>query len=241
MRTLWMVVIASALCIGCTTSKEQPSKEPTAQKDTPKAPETTAPQPPGKKKVVVTRFVSPFKDKAWEANSYKFEEVCEYETEGGGKKNWGRHLGEDCNVKADTKVFAIAPGKVAYASIHPGKSKDARNWGGIVVLGHWISETEALYSLYGHLKLKEGLERGQYVSEGDELGTVAPALSGDNGWWEDAHLHLQICLDPDDVYRGGVLRGYASDKAPTRLEDHMAPSALIRRFKAGMTIKELMK
>jgi murein DD-endopeptidase MepM/ murein hydrolase activator NlpD len=193
------------------------------------------------RKVIVTQFQSPFRDKKWEVNSYKFGEVCEYETESGGKKNWGRHLGEDCNVKAGTSVYPIAPGKIAYIGQHPGTSKDKRNWGGIVILGHWISNTEALYSLHGHLRLNEDLKRGQMVTTDDKLGTVAASLTPQNGWWEDAHLHLQVCLDPDDLYRGGVLRGYAHDKAPNRLEDHIAPSELFRRFKAGTTIKQLMK
>jgi murein DD-endopeptidase MepM/ murein hydrolase activator NlpD len=193
------------------------------------------------KKVVVQRFVSPLKEE-WKVNSYKFAQECEYETST-GKKNWGKHLGEDMNVLAGTKVYAIAPGKVAYADqmSHLGKSKDARNWGGIVVIGHWTSETEALYSLYGHIKLKPGLERGQYVNEGDELGEVAPSLSPENGWWEDSHLHLQICLDHKDVYRGGVLAGYAKDQAPNRLEDHMPASLLIKHFKPGMTINQMTK
>jgi hypothetical protein len=196
-------------------------------------------QPP--KKVIVTRFASPLKDKAWEVNSYKFGEECEYYTENGSTKKWGRHLGEDMNLPPSTKIYAMAAGKVAYTSIHPGKSKDARNWGGIVILGHWTSQSEALYSLYGHIKPKPGLERGHYVKEGDELGEVAPPLTAENGWWEDAHLRLQVCLDLDDKYRGGVLSGYAVQQAPNRLEDHMAPSVLIRRFKAGMSIKELIK
>ncbi len=219
MRQLSVLILFAIICGSVTMTKAQDTK-------------------PAKK--IVMRFVSPLKDE-WKVNSYKFAQVCEYPTEDGGVKTWGRHLGEDVNLKAGTKVYAIAPGKVAYAMVHPGKSKDARNWGGVVVLGHWISEKEALYSLYGHLNLKKGLEKGQYVEEGDELGTVAPMLSGENGWWEDAHVHIQICLDLDDKYRGGVLPGYAKDMAPHRLQDHMAFSELLRRYKAGMTIAELAK
>ncbi len=234
MRNFSWMIVALSLCFGCSCTDSQP---PTPSQST----KNGMPKVIAKQKIIVTRFSSPWKDKEWEVNSYKFGEVCHYKTEDGGEKNWGRHLGEDVNVKAGTKVYAIAPGKVAYVWVHPGKSKDARNWGGIVVLGHWISQTETLYSLYGHLNLETELEYGQYVEEGDELGTVAPKLTEDNGWWEDAHLHLQICLDPNDKYQGGVLAGYAKDTAPNRLEDHLAPSALFRRFKTGMTIKELTK
>ena len=55
------------------------------------------------------------------------------------------NLGEDCNVKSGTKVYAIADGRVNFVGVRPGISKDQRNWGGIVILGHWISEDEAFY------------------------------------------------------------------------------------------------
>lgn len=204
-------------------------------------PETQTVTPPPKAKVIVTQFRSPLGGQDWDVNSYRFGEVCSYETADGRKKNWGQHLGEDCNLEPGTPIHPIAPGKVAYVGQHLGRSKDNRNWGGVVILGHWISDTEALYSLYGHLDIREGLEKGQMVTPESKLGTVAAKLTPENGWWEDAHLHLQVCLDPDDVYRGGILRGYAHDQAPNRLEDHIAPSLLLRRFTPETTIKDLMK
>lgn len=229
----YALVVLLALSTGC--SEPTPATPPPSP-----PPEVKTVTPPSKTKVIVTEFRSPLGDQGWTVNSYAFGEVCSYETADGSKKNWGKHLGEDCNVKPGTPVHPIAPGKVSYVGEHLGQNKDKRNWGGIVILGHWISETEAVYSLYGHLDIRDGLEKGQMVTPETKLGTVAAALTPENGWWEDAHLHLQVCLDPDDVYRGGVLRGYASDKAPNRLEDHIAPTQLFHLFKPGITIKQLM-
>lgn len=186
-----------------------------------------------KTKLIATEFSSPLKGKEWKPNSYKFGQDCSYPIESGQKKRWGLHLGEDFDVDAGTQVHAIGDGKVSYAQVHPGKSKDARNWGGVVIMGHWISDTEAIYSLYGHLKLDPNLKEGTIVKRGHLLGTVAPVSSPENGWWEESHLHLQIIIDPDDVYRGGILSGYAQGKAPNRLKDCMAPSEFFKRRREG--------
>lgn len=233
MRTIQVIVTAAvfAVILGCSSSQD---KKTTDGDTTPKTdPPPTEAKKPGKTKVIATEFSSPFKDKEWKPNSYTFGQDCSYPTESGEKKNWGLHLGEDDNVDAGTPVCAIGDGKVSYAKNHPGKSKDARNWGGVVIMGHWISGTEAIYSLCGHIKLDPHLREGEIVKRGHLLGTVAPALTLENGWWEETHLHLQIIIDPDDVYRGGILRGYAHDKAPNRLKDCIAPTEFFKRRKEG--------
>lgn len=176
-------------------------------------------------------FLPPFK--GWKVNSYGFGEDCSYPTEDGKEKHWGLHLGEDCDVEAGTVVGAIGDGKVMYVGPHPGESKDKRNWGGLVILAHRLPNKNFVYSLYGHLVLDASLTKGQQVKRGDALGTVAPKDTPENGWWEEAHLHLQIIVDQTDVYRGGVLRGYASDKAPNRVADCVAPSAFFEMFGPG--------
>jgi murein DD-endopeptidase MepM/ murein hydrolase activator NlpD len=208
--------------------------------------------PPMPKKTIVQRFVSPLKDKdgkllEWKPNSYKFGEVCTYPNESGKEIEWGRHLGEDRNLPAGTKIYAMAPGKIAYANVRPGENRDKRNWGGLLITGNWTSATEALYIYYGHINIKKGLKQGDYLEEGDEVGEVAPKESKENGWWKDSHVHIQVNLDLDDKLPGVIKpnkegpAGYAKKDAPYRLEDHMAATDLIRRFKPGMTIKELMK
>jgi hypothetical protein len=206
---------------------------------------------PKPKKIIVQRFVSPLKDKdgkpiPWQPNSYKFGEVCSYPDESGKLINWGRHLGEDHNLKAGTKIYAIAPGKVAYANVRPGKSKDERNWGGLLITGNWTSDDEALYIYYGHIVIRQGLKQGDYVAEGELLGEVAPEESAENGWWEKSHVHIQVNLDLDNKLPGIIKpnklapAGYAKQEAPHRFEEHVSAAYLMKQFKPGMKLSELV-
>ena len=169
----------------------------------------------------------------WKPDSYQFGQDCSYPMENGTLKRWGLHLGEDMNLKTGTEVLAIGNGKVMVAQVYPGSSKDKRNWGGVVILAHKLANGNVIYSLSGHLKVRKDLKKGDRVKRGDVLGHIAPALTAENGWWEDEHLHLQIIVDQTDVYRGGVLRGYAHEKAPNRLADCIAPSALFELLGPG--------
>ncbi|TSC58979.1 MAG: hypothetical protein Greene041619_160 [Candidatus Peregrinibacteria bacterium Greene0416_19] len=181
-------------------------------------------------KVIAKSFVSPVQGKAWKPDTYLFGRAYSYPTEKKGVlKEWGVHLGEDMTLDPGTPVCAVADGKVAYIGMHPGKSKDVRNWGGVVVLGHWLSDKTAVYTLCGHLELNPKLSRGDQVKQGDELGKVAPKESAANGWWEIPHAHVQINLDPADKFRPKNMpgRGYAGGEAPFRLIDHIALSEVL--------------
>src|SRR3990170_4661574 len=76
--------------------------------------------------------------KSWQKakKKYKFGKEYSYKNEKGKKINWGKHLGEDVNLKAGTSIFAIGRGKVVKAKFYLGKDKDHRNWGGIVIIAH---------------------------------------------------------------------------------------------------------
>lgn len=191
-------------------------------------------------KQIATELSSPFKGTEWEPNSYKFGQDCSYPKEDGTQRRWGQHLGEDQTADPGRPVYAIADGKISYAKMHPGKSKDARNWGGVVIQGIWVTEGNAFYVLYGHLKLNPELKEGSIAKRGDLLGWVGCKLTPENGWWEESHLHLQIILDPTDVYRGGILMGYAQrtvdgklveNAAPNRLRDCMSAKELFEKYK----------
>lgn len=173
------------------------------------------------------RFGSPFE--GWEVNSYRFGERCQYPNEEGKMIDWGTHAGADCNTTEGITVCAIQSGICVYSGEHPGKSKDSRNWGGIIIIQHVVNldiTPVPIYSVYGHLS-----ERKAYLGEGvahlAAIGTVAPALTAENGWWEDTHLHLGILLDPEWKYPGGVLPGYVTDKFPYQLEDWINPEKLV--------------
>jgi len=183
-------------------------------------------------------FTSPVKGKDWKPDSYGFGQDCSYPTEKEVvTKRWGHHLGEDLNLDPGTVIVASGDGKVMYVGTHKGESKDKRNWGGVVILAHWISNKTVVFTLYGHLEVNPKLKKGDFLKQGEELGKVAKALSPENGWWEDAHLHFQCNLDPKDVYRGGLLMGYAQryvdgkltdNAAPNRVLDNVAPSAIFK-------------
>ena len=107
-----------------------------------------------------------FPFKQWKVNSYKFKERCFYDG-----KDWGLHLGEDCNVKAGTAVHAIGRGRVVYSALHATKNSPKkggyRNWGNIIVIAHKNPKTKKVfYSLYAHLKNRL-VQRGDPVTLGD--------------------------------------------------------------------------
>lgn len=194
-------------------------------------------------KVIITSFGSPIKGTKWKVNSYKFGERCSYDTEKPGvTKDWGHHNGEDMDLPEGMVVVAAADGKVNFADVLPGTNRDQRSWGGVVVLGHWVSEKQAVYTLYGHIKIREGLKKGDFVRKGETIGTVAAGPSKGNGWWEASHLHFQINVDPLDtegkgIMRSGLIKGYAQsynkegklfdNPAPNRLADNVAPSEVL--------------
>lgn len=176
-------------------------------------------------KKLTTSFASPVKGKEWKPDSYGFGQDCSYPTEKEGvTKRWGNHLGEDMTLDPGTVIVAAGDGKVMYIATHKGESRDKRNWGGVIILVHWISDKTVVFTLYGHLELNDKLKKDDFVKKGDDLGKVAKALSSENGWWEESHLHFQINLDPKDVYRGGILAGYAQRYVDGKLTDFPAPN-----------------
>jgi murein DD-endopeptidase MepM/ murein hydrolase activator NlpD len=118
---------------------------------------------------------------------------------------WARHLGDDILADPGTPVAAIGTGKVMYADVRPGSAKK-RNWGGLVVLGHQHPLTKhRFFSVYGHITdLKVRLD--EQVSSSQIIGTIAPGLSAENGWWKLPHLHFAIYAGP--WREGEILPGY---------------------------------
>lgn len=186
------------------------------------------PSVPTERRRLTHFFTSPVIGRMWQPRSYQFGRRYSYPNEQGESIDWGLHLGEDMELPAGNRIVATGAGKVVYADYHPGSSKNDRNWGGIVILAHWISEDRVMFSLYGHLEIEPNLTKGDWVHQGQTLGTIAPSLTPENGWWEEAHLHFQLNVDPTDQYRGGVLTGYdKGNAAPNRLEDNVAPSQVL--------------
>lgn len=146
----------------------------------------------------------------FKTNSYRFGEECVYD----GVK-WGKHLGEDFNVKAKTPVISITKGKVVLSHIYPGK-KEQRNWGNIIIIAHKIKD-RIIFSLYGHLG-ERFVKEGDVVEVGQKIGQIGKSLTPENGWWEDEHLHFGIFRG---VFNGKVFPGYAP---PGKINEWIAPS-----------------
>lgn len=98
---------------------------------------------------------------------------------GGCYSNGLYHIGYDIMTNQGLPVFAIAPGRVATAPSTSG-------WGtgnvGLIIT-HTLSDGTQFNALYGHIV--SGLQNGDYVSGGVEIGKV--------GYYSDGnHLHLGI-------------------------------------------------
>ena len=162
----------------------------------------------------------PFKEYC--VNSYRFREDCTYDN-----IRWGIHLAEDCNIAAGTPVKTIGRGKVVYSAMHLG-SAEKRNWGGIVIIAHKNPKTiKVFFSLYGHLGTLQ-VRKGDLVELNQTIGTIGKALSPENGWWKDAHLHLALYTGP---WLGKVLPGYfREDQKLTKLDWWHEPTSFIRNY-----------
>ena len=99
------------------------------------------------------------------------------------------HLGLDLFVPPGTKVCAPYAGQVHSIKNNGGP----RDYGPTLILMHRLGEA-VFYTLYGHLSLDlpQGLERGQAIPAGFEIGKVG-AIHENGGW--PPHLHFQIILD----------------------------------------------
>ena len=125
---------------------------------------------------------------------------------------WGFHLGEDCNTKEETPVFAIGSGLVVYSGCqitkdpHKFSKEDGgkRSWGKILIIAHRMPGGRRFFSIYGHLR-DWSVVWGDIVEKGQFIGLVGRGWSEDNGWWEHPHLHLGIYTGPWD---GQLLPGY---------------------------------
>lgn len=99
------------------------------------------------------------------------------------------HLGLDIWGKAGTSVFSILDGKV-HSFAFNNRSGD---YGATIILEHeW--KGESLFSLYGHLALRdlEEIREGDSVSRGQLIAHFGEAK--ENGNWPP-HLHLQLIRD----------------------------------------------
>ena len=99
------------------------------------------------------------------------------------------HLGIDVWTASGHPVYAPLAGKVFAFQNNAGFG----DYGATIILEHQLKDT-VLYSLYGHLALKdlEGLEVGMPIACGQKFCQVGPFP--ENGDWPP-HLHFQLMWD----------------------------------------------
>lgn len=148
-------------------------------------------------------------------------------------KDWGMHLGVDMAAPAETKVFAIGNGIVAYSKMHTGEFSESgeilkRNWGGVVIIMHKdIRTDEIFYSLYGHLG-KRYAKKGDRVLMGEYIGDVGKSMTESNGIWKEEHLHFSIYKGP---FNFKVLPGYYREEdGLTQPEYWLDPVEFIKKY-----------
>lgn len=108
-------------------------------------------------------------------------------------KEW--HLGDDATANAGTEVFSIATGIVKHAQYHPlqvinGTIK--QNYGGLIIIEHYIGDEQWVCSLYGHLGKDSDdilVKTGDHVVIGQKIGVVGK--DSENGGFPPHH-HLGI-------------------------------------------------
>jgi murein DD-endopeptidase MepM/ murein hydrolase activator NlpD len=99
-------------------------------------------------------------------------------------------LERDARNRASDPVFAAMPGTVTHINRVAGHS----SYGIYVVLTHEQGGLR-FYTLYSHLaRIAPGLEEGQRVREGEELGTLGTTAGGYRIPNDRAHLHFEVGL-----------------------------------------------
>jgi hypothetical protein len=127
----------------------------------------------------------------------------------------GTHLGVDCMKLAGTDVSSIGHGRVRFAGLHGScvadKSEPHGNWGSLVVVGHVLSDSRHIFSVYGHVL--PVVTVGQTVYAGQKLGTLMPSAAGDACWGGCTHLHFAVhdggWSGAEGVY-SSIIRGYGA-------------------------------
>ena len=121
-----------------------------------------------------------------------------------GKRGRRMHEGVDLRARVGTPVYAVADGKVVYAS------SGMRGYGSMIVLRH----SGGLFSVYAHLS-KRLYSKGMQVKQGAEI-----AKSGKSGRVTGPHLHFEVrrgtqVVDPVALIpRSNTIQTLASNAQP---------------------------
>jgi hypothetical protein len=106
----------------------------------------------------------------------------------------GNHNGIDIPAAVGTPVYAVRDGYVIYSKEASGfGSLNPNSDGGVVIVRHQTNTGAYFYAVYGHLYRSTSYNGsgspGQYVSRGQQLGTIRPFKNGTSSL---PHLHFGI-------------------------------------------------
>jgi murein DD-endopeptidase MepM/ murein hydrolase activator NlpD len=120
------------------------------------------------------------------------------------------HNGADFKAPVGVNVCAMLDGEVIRSGEHGGfGSLNPPTSGGVIIIRHKDKNGNYFYAVYGHLNrlIKDNYtgQPGEFVSQGQIIGTIRSFYNGDNFW---PHIHLGIYVGSNFPTVGW---GYSSD------------------------------
>jgi murein DD-endopeptidase MepM/ murein hydrolase activator NlpD len=96
-------------------------------------------------------------------------------------------------------------------------------WGDCVILEHQTPDSGILTTLYGHINIAAGVEKGKVISQGTTLGTIDPSV-------QPPHLHFGIRMNPYDglSIRGALFNCANADHRPKFPEKWVDPIRFLK-------------
>jgi len=144
------------------------------------------------------------------------------------------HAGEDWNYKVGNaeltaesgkpaRVYSIAGGKIVAIF---DKLVIKSNYGSGIVIEHTLPSGEKKYSVYEHIDITSGLKKGDFVGQGDPIGTIRDISSSGLS----PHLHFEIrnkWEDGQKLYPNAKTMGYYSSIDDLEADGLIDPSDFI--------------
>lgn len=163
--------------------------------------------PPKKVEIPVPKkFGSPVHGKDWKPDD-NFGADFFYPGPNGNGRPAGTLIGEKMNLPAGTKVVAAADGLVHTFGVNSSTIDDPR-CGGCVILLHSLGNKRTFYTVYTGIIVNKNIKKGSVITQGTEIGTVAPGMSKEGGFWPKSGLYTSLNLDPTGKKgdMGGLVR-----------------------------------
>ncbi|MFA4937122.1 MAG: M23 family metallopeptidase [Patescibacteria group bacterium] len=121
----------------------------------------------------------------------------------------------DASQKGDISVMAVADGEIIY-------KKWTTNYGGLVVIKHFIDQSE-LKTIYGHLRLASiAKNTGDTIAKGEIIGMLGADYSYDT---DNQHRHLHF-----GIYQGSDINLSVEVSKPEQLVNWLNPTDFFQKY-----------